>query len=376
MDASGTTDVYRTIEYGRERYWMNRIPAALLGCAVGLFMIATNPEPPGLLPLVVLGALLVVGAALAIARLAMEQAIFNLKPAWAIGFLLALVLALGVAAYFGVLPRHRRTSISSFGPLGWMIVFFSLGFIAYALWKHLHPDRPLMALSPAGLMLDVSWLKGLLIPWHEIERVGQLEHILPGGSISRHPEIAAVTISQDFYEHHILPKRTFMSGKFWSAIFHPRDRREDAPKGTPMQMLLPYPWFSIPLKDIQEPVEARWKFFREQPADAAPQASDAPPLRMSAWSARTTTPWRKVLLAAPTAGILLMLAHFGGLWDTAFLQTAREDAANRRARLEQSRKESQRISDELKRSNEAAEERERSSRESQRKMDKLMIKRF
>lgn len=349
---------------------MNRIPRALLGCIAGLFMIAMDPGRPGLAPLFILGLLLVVGAAFAIATFAFDHAMDQLKPVWTVGFVLALVL--GVVIFFGAPPR-RRTSVldPSFGTLGWMFVFFSLGYIAFALLKHVRPDRPMVALSPEGLTLHISWLKDLLIPWHEVEHVGQLEHILPGGTVSRHPESLVVVMSQDFYERHILPRRSFLSGKFWSVMFQPRGT-----KGAQMQMMLPYPLFSIPLKDMQEPVEARWKAFREQGADAPARASTEPPLRSSAWSLRTLTRWQQILFAVPMAGVLLMLAHFGGLWDTAFLRTAREDVAQERRRLEQSRNESQRIRDELKRSNEAAAKRERQSREREREMDRIMMKKW
>jgi hypothetical protein len=369
MDASAATDVDRTVEYGRERYWMNRVPLALLGCIAGLFMLAMDPGPPGLAPLLLLGALLVAGAAAAIATFAMNHAIDQLKPVWSVGFVLA--LALGAVVWFVGEPRYRRTSLldPSFGMLGWMFVFFSLGFIAFALGKHLRPAPPMLALSPEGLKLHYSWLKDLLIPWVQVEHVGQLEHVLPGGTVSRHPESLVVVMSQDFYERHILPRRTFLSGSLWSGMFQPRGTQ-----GAQMQMLLPYPWFSIPLKDMQEPVEARWKAFREQEADAPSQAPTEPPLRLSAWSHKTMTLWRQILFAVPMAGVLLMLTHFGGLWDTAFLRTAREDFAQKTRRLEEQRQESQRIKDMLKRSNEAAEERRQKSEQFERDMNRVMTK--
>ena len=250
---------------------------------------------------------------------------------WTVGLVLA--LALGVVVFFVVPPRYERASLLdvSLGTLGWMFVLFSLGYVAFAFWKHLRPERPMVSLSPDGVRLHISWLKGLLIPWHEIERVGHLEHVLPGGTVSRHPGAVVVEISHDFYERHILPRRTFLSGQLWSSMFQPRNPQSDAQKGGQMQMLLPYTWFSISLEEMRQPIEARWNAFRERSADAPSQASNEPPLRMSAWSLGTLPRWQQLSFAVPMACALLMLSHFGGLWDTAFLRTAREDFGKERA---------------------------------------------
>ena len=331
MVASPTTDLDRIVEFGRERYWMNRIPLALLGCAAGLFMLAMDPVPPGPVPIAALCFLLLVGAAVGISRFAVDHVMDGPKPVWTVGLVLA--LALSVVVFFVVPPRYQRSSLLdvSLGTLGWMFVLFSLGYVAFALSKHVSPERPMLSLSPEGVRLHISWLKGLLIPWHEIERVGQLEHVLPGGTISRHPGAVVVAMSHDFYERHILPRRTFLSGQLWSNMFQPRNPQSGAQVGEQIQMLLPYTWFSISQEDMQQPVEARWKAFRERPADAPFQASNEPPLRMSTWSPGTLTRWQQLSLAAPMACALLMLAHFGGLWDTAFLRTAREDFGKERA---------------------------------------------
>jgi hypothetical protein len=315
--------VDRILEFGLERYWINRVPWALLGCAAGLFMIAMDPGPPGLLPFVVIGALAVIGAAYAFSVLAFDHAIDRLKSAWAVG--LVLVAVLGVALFLGLQPRYRRSSIDDpvFRTLGWIFVIFSLGFIGFALKKYLRPNPPLLTLSPAGLHSNISWLKDLTIPWYEVEHVGQLEHHHPGGIVARHPEMLAIAFSQDYYDREILPRRTFLSGRMWTAMFQPRGAR--------MQMLLPYPWFSISMQEMQQPVEARWKAFRELDAGTPPPAAASTPVRITAWSPALLTRWRITWLAVPTAGIMLMLAHFAGAWDSAFLKTAREDFGEKRA---------------------------------------------
>jgi hypothetical protein len=311
------TDVYRTVEYGRERYWINRIPLALLGCIAGLFMIAMDPGPPGLLPLVLLGALLVFGALYGISVVAFNHAFdSDLKPVRTVAFMLTLLL--GAVVFFITPSRYHRTSVydTGFQTMGWMFVLFSLGYIAFAIMKQVRPETPMLRLAPAGLVFNLAWLKDLRIPWYEVEHVGLLEHILAGGIVSRFPNNPVVVVSQEFYERHILPRRTFFSGNQWTGIFQP--------KGPQVQILLPWPWFAVPMTEVSEAVDARWKAFREQP-DAQAPATTAPPLRASAWSPAALTRWRKIAFGVPAAGVLLMLSHFGGLWDTAFLKTARDD---------------------------------------------------
>ncbi|CAN0432443.1 unnamed protein product, partial [Phaeothamnion confervicola] len=193
------------------------------------------------------------------------------------------------------------------GTLGWMFLFLTLGFIAFGLFRHFRPARPMVTLSPAGLLFNISWLKNLLIPWYEVEHVGTLEHVWPSGVVLRHVHNPDVVVSQEFYERHILPRRTFLSGNLWTGMFQQKGAQQ-------MQILLPYPWFSIDMNDMLAPVDARWKAFREQPPDAAPPAAVEPALRYGVWSRQDLTPWRALLFAVPLAGILALLAHFAGLW--------------------------------------------------------------
>jgi hypothetical protein len=213
----------------------------------------------------------------------------------------------------------------SFGTLGWLFVLFSAGYIAFALFRHVRPETPMLKLVPTGLVLNLPWLKNLRIPWYEVEHVGLLEQILPGGYVSRFPNNPVVVVSQAFYEQRILPRRTFLSGNFWTGVFQA--------KGNQVQIQLPWPWFSVPMAEVSAAVDARWKAFREQPDAQAPPAT-APPLRASAWSPRTMSRWRRAALGVPFAGLLIMLSHFAGAWDTAFLKTAREDFRKERMHAE------------------------------------------
>jgi hypothetical protein len=56
------------------------------------------------------------------------------------------------------------------------------------------------------------------------------------------------------------------------------------------------------------------------------------------------------LFAVPFAGVLALLAHFAGVWDTVFLQSARELSAKTRQKQEDARRESQQLRESLERS--------------------------
>jgi hypothetical protein len=326
MDA-GATDVSRIIEYGRGKRTMDKLPWALLGVLVGLAMIVY---------------------------------------------------------------------VDTRFPAAWIMVLLALGFIAYALARHLFPARPMLTLSPAGISFHLAYLKDALIPWHEVQEVADFDLTGPHGPPNRYPEITAVLMSQNFYERHLLPKRRTTPKDFeglldvlvtsrlmmtslgagWDDVFRP--------KGALMQMALAHPnWFKIGPKDIREPVEARWKAFRERrgPATSVPSTNartKAEPPRGGAQvygaSSLKLSPWQAVLCIVPLIGILAVVTNAMELWDTPGLRAAREDVAKESRSLEQARKESQRIRDDFKRSNEAAAERERQSRELEREMNRIFTK--
>ena len=316
------TDVSRTIEYGLGRRTMDKVPWALLGILVGLAMLV-------------------------------------------------------------YIDPHSLAA--------WVLVLVALGFIVYVLARHWFPARPVMTLSPAGISLHLVFLKGALIPWHEVQDVADFDLTGPHGPPWRYPDVTTVLMSQDFYERHIVPKRRIAPTDYETLIYFiaPRYMTLGAgwddvfrPKGTLMQMALPHPvWFKIHPKDIRAPVEARWKAFRDrrEAATSVPSIKAAPPhgpAQVYGMSSLRLSPWRAVLYIVPLLGILAVATNAMELWDTPGLRAAREDVAKELRRHEEARKESQRLRDDMKRSNDAAAERERQSRELEREMNERMMKRY
>jgi len=189
------------------------------------------------------------------------------------------------------------------------MVIGALGWIIFALYRHFKPARPILMLSPAGISYHASLLKNLLIPWHEVRGVDAFERTGASGIPDCYPDLTAVLVSREFYDRHILVKRSVFGGpkRSWDAMF--------LPKGSLMQMVLHYELFSVDPKHIREPVEARWKSFRIEQPSSLSDAKPIPEARQvyGAWSI-DGSPWQAIKFLVPLIGIIGVLAVSTGVW--------------------------------------------------------------
>jgi hypothetical protein len=316
MDA-GSPDVYQTVEYRRDKYIMRKVPLALLLCLGGLFLlihVAPGLPHPGILA--VFSAML---AAWVLWRTAWEM-VSHAKSArqwWLVAALIVLCLiALGVlvAVAEGMrtwsYPRkvldYRGRPDPPVNTGAWMIVIGSIGWIAFALYRHVTAG-PMLTLSPAGIAYRGGWMKGLLIPWHEIQGVDGIEVIGPSGYPLRNDNMTVVLVSRAFYERHILSRRPFMPVPGWDRLF--------TPKGELVQVLLPYEWFVVDPRHIREPVEARWKAFRDAQKSSMPSVGGDRQARQvyGTWSIDGSL-WQAATFLVPLLGMVALLASATGLW--------------------------------------------------------------
>jgi hypothetical protein len=214
----------------------------------------------------------------------------------AIAFLVALTIAL-----FGALGGHTAPGRLWWSQLvrpplhvfGWMLIYLGCGWIAYALFRHFHPKRAMLELSPTGVAYHRPWLRDLLIPWHQIQGLGHLEN----------PQaVAVVTVSNDFYEHNIAPKRSILSPPGSEHMF--------APKGEMVQMILNTPELVVTAEDFRVPLETRWRAFRDLPPSAMPSG---PRLVYGRWKYNGSW-WQVICLLAPLIGMALVLLHASSVW--------------------------------------------------------------
>ena len=80
-------------------------------------------------------------------------------------------------------------------------------------------------------------------------------------------------------------------------------------------MVLHHELFAIDSRDIREPLEARWKAFRDRPTSAP---FDGEPVREArqvygVWWSIDGSLWQAIRFLAPLIGIIAMLAHATGI---------------------------------------------------------------
>jgi hypothetical protein len=300
----GAADIFQIVEYSRDKWNMERVPRALLACMVGLFFVVyVDPKPAGggiLRAFLILTVIAVIGL---LAHFLLEQ-LFEGTPI--VKFAAGAIIVIALVALFWNSPgdffRSRRTSGIPGAVLGWILVIGGLGWIAFALYRHFYPARPILTLSPEGIIDHVS-RQNLFIPWHEVQAVAALE--LGGGPgviPSRFDDVTVVLISTEFYERNILSRQTFLTGPGWHDLF--------IPKGSSMQMVLHFLLFSIPAKDIREPIALRWKAFQAEPWDAGTMPAER--RVYGAWSIDGSL-WQATKFLVPLIGIVWILVDSTGV---------------------------------------------------------------
>jgi hypothetical protein len=228
-------------------------------------------------------------------------------------FFVGLLILLAVTVVIGVVSLGIGGSISRSGyymrgglywsdmvnpppnVFGWMLIYFGLGWIAFALYRHLYADRAIITLSPVCIRFHRPWLNGLSIPWQEVRGVGRLEIALASGVPFTAPS-AAVLVGKDFYERSIAPKRSFFEPPGAEAMFRP--------KGEMMQVVLNSADMTVAPEEFLGPVEARWTAFRDR-AEALPQ-HDGPPVVYGRWSIDGSR-WQAVQFLAPVVGLVAVV---------------------------------------------------------------------
>ncbi|MGE0285034.1 MAG: hypothetical protein AB7I42_02260 [Bradyrhizobium sp.] len=303
-------DVLQTVEYSRDKWNMERVPRALVFCFVGMvFVLYIDPRPlgPGFLrAFVVLLIMAAIGAAISfLYALIVENRSVAIRLC-AAGIALAAVTMLywnNPAGLFHV--RYPKGPDVAPYLFGWIIITGAIGWIAFALYRHLNPARPILKLSPAGIHYSVSGLRDLLIPWHEVQGVNGLE--IPGGDRPPHlfPDITVILISNEFYQRHILVKRGYFETGGWRALFRP--------KGALMQMVLHHELFSIEPGQIREPVRLRWQAFRNGTSSQWENAPISQERQVYGTWSIDGSPWQAIKFLVPLLGIVAVLVASMGI---------------------------------------------------------------
>ena len=130
------------------------------------------------------------------------------------------------------------------------------GMTLYALFRMLVPGKPVLVLSPAGLRLNIEWVKDILIPWHEVEGVDTIDITgSVGGNTVFLPGVTVVLTSRSFYDRHIYIDSLLLRGPGWDTNF--------IPKGDMVQVALHHEALPATAQELRVAVEARWRAFRD-----------------------------------------------------------------------------------------------------------------
>lgn len=312
---TSAADVSTTVEYSVDKWRMDRLPWALW-FAVGGLAICLNTDSHGgtgaalaFLYIALLGLAFAGWAATALIERS-GYPVYVILPAV---ILLACLIG-GFISLFGTPIRHSVTGQPWWFRLvsppldvfGWMMIYLSVGWIAFVLVRHAYPPRPLIRLSPAGLAFHRPWLPDLFIPWHNVEGVGPLETEDGRGGRNLHPRATAIVLSRAFYEQEIRPRRSFLSP--------PGAERMFIPKGQSMQMVLANPELVVAPEDLRAPIAARWQAFRDRARAAQASASQRETPIVYGRGSIGGTWWRWLMLAAPLVAGVAVVLHASGLW--------------------------------------------------------------
>ncbi len=304
-----SADVSSLVAYRRDKWLLDRVPWAMWFCVAGLAVVLhagdrrTNGATLAFVYLALLG---LTFAGWAAATLIARSASFvvALILGVAIIALIAVVIVLVVGTVGSIWPYGRLLWSGMIKPpphvFGWMLIYLGCGYIAYALFRHHYPERPIVQLSPSGVSFNRPWLRDLFIPWQDIQAVGHLDISRSGGPPSTHPDAIVVVVSNNFYVRNIAPKLSFLAPPGSKLMFQP--------KGATMQVVLTSPELVVAPADFLAPIEARWRAFRDRPV-SAPQAGEPPgkPIALGVWSFDGSW-WQIIRFLAPlvaAAGVVL-----------------------------------------------------------------------
>jgi len=137
--------------------------------------------------------------------------------------------------------------------LGSAMVLFGLFGITMAYYRRAHPLKPLLQLSPDGVMLRIGKDKEFRIPWNEIQDLGQTDI---RGRRYRERDVTVAVLSGGFFDANLPMNPGLARSSLWDYYFIPR--------GDVVEVALHHNVLSISAEDLRAELEARWHAFRGQ----------------------------------------------------------------------------------------------------------------
>lgn len=309
------SDLTTIVEYRTDRWLMDHIPWALwtslLGLAVVLYTEGAHAKDAAL-AVVYLALLALAFAGWVAASVIEDRSGLPVIVTLPIGVVIFILVAaiIGVVAGStgdpqGATGRGRWSSLVDppITVFGWMMIEAGIGWIAFAVFRHVRPGRPIVMLSPDGLSLHRFWLRNVFIPWREVQGVGPVRIENSGGGRPHVDKNAiGVSVSPAFFASRVRPRLTQLAPPYSEFMFREIDRV--------VQVVLAARDLTVAPKDFLEPIEARWKAFRDRAEPTA--GSSAPPLAHGRWEPEVSA-WQVARHLLPILCMIAVAFHAASL---------------------------------------------------------------
>jgi hypothetical protein len=156
-----------------------------------------------------------------------------------------------IAAVVGVLSVFFSDDSDMLRIVGWGLIVFGVGFVAWEFSKTTQPQKPLLVLSPEGINMRVEGATEFFIPWKEVRGVDAIT--IHGPRAVTFKNVTVVTVSRAFYDKVIYVDSFLKRGPGWDLIFLLSD--------TTVQVALHDYILPVTGAELYAAVEARWKAF-------------------------------------------------------------------------------------------------------------------
>ncbi len=135
--------------------------------------------------------------------------------------------------------------------VGWGLIVFGIGWTAFEFSKSTQKQKPLLVLSPEGIVMRLEGATEFLIPWSEVRGIDSIT--VEGLRGATFDNVTVVLVDQAFYDRVIHVDSFFRRGPGWDSFFIPRDGM--------MQVALHHEFLPVTAPDLLAAVEARYRAF-------------------------------------------------------------------------------------------------------------------
>lgn len=225
--------------------------------------------------------------------------------------LLVIGAVLTLVSLFAVHDHGERQAI------GLLILSIGLGLSGYAVFKVFDPGKPVLELSPKGIVYRL-WGPDVFIPWNEVKDVDliDIKSTVRGVPVT-FTDVTVALVSRRFYDANIEANTTFLRANAWQRYF--------TPKGAMMQIAFPHTIMPVKPQELHRAIAARWRAFGDAGRTAPAQTVLKPHRsRPSVTLFGRVSPFHVALLALAAGAAILFFSNILPRWQAPAKIEARE----------------------------------------------------